>query len=70
MLAIIAIPSVSQLLDGIATSSQPMFNEFLPIGLVVLGFVLGGLIVAMLIGGVTGAFTGMADRLGAHKDKF
>jgi len=68
--AIIVTPSVSQMLDGIATSSQPMFNEFLPIGLLVLGFIIGGLVVGMLIAGVSGAFAGLADRLWGHKDKY
>jgi len=69
MLAIVAIPSVDQLLADVATSSQPMFAEFLPLGLLVLGFIIGGMVVYMIIGGVSGAFSNLADRL-QHKDKY
>lgn len=46
---LVPIPSASAMMTAIGSSSAPVFNELLPIGLFGIGVIVGGLIVYGLI---------------------
>jgi len=53
---IITIPTIDNLIATTTVAAQPIFNAFLPIALIVMGIVLGGVLVGFLLGGIrTGA---------------
>lgn len=70
MYELIALPSTATILEDVGTTSKPVFTELLPIGTLLVGFVVGALIVVAIIAGIRGAFDSMIDRLHGHTSKF
>lgn len=46
---LISLPSVTNIFTQIASSSEPMFTEFLPLALFGLGFAIGALIIVAIL---------------------
>jgi len=62
-MAFVAIPSATDIITQVGSTSSPMFNELLPIGLTVTGFIVGGLVVAFLIIAIPRAFSDIIDKM-------
>jgi len=65
--SLVNLPSAPQIITAVGSSSGPIFNELLPIGLLVTGFIVGGLIVALIITSIPSAFAWFTHR---NHDKF
>lgn len=61
------IPLVQTVLDGVATTSAPLFTELLPWGLMGAGFLIGGLIVYGIINWAIG---GIGNAIHGGKEKY
>lgn len=56
---LINLPSVTTIFDQVATSSKPMFNEFLPLALFGLGFAIAALIIVAIMRWIHGGLSGL-----------
>lgn len=56
---LISLPSVSNIFEQIATSSQPMFTEFLPLALFGLGFAVAAIIIIAIMRWIHGGLSGL-----------
>ena len=59
---LVSLPSATQVLAGVATTSDPMFQSLLPIGLFITGFLVAALLLLWLMGGVSDAFHNFVER--------
>lgn len=67
-MALVNLPSAANVLTDVGSSSSPVFNELLPIGLFAVGFLIGGLVVYALIHWVINGFAAIIHR--DHPDKY
>lgn len=56
---LINLPSVSNIFNQVATSSQPMFTEFLPLALFGLGFAIAAIIIVAIMGWIHGGVSNL-----------
>jgi len=64
---IINLTDASNTINQVGASAAPMFSSLLPIGLLFTGIVVGGLLVAAIVFGFTGAVGNLVDRFsGRH----
>lgn len=52
MQPIVPIPSASDMLSQVGSSSAPMFQSFLPLGYIEAGLAIGALVVVFLVGAI------------------